>query len=220
MFDKGVRIMRRLYLELKNQRFYYFVPLIVLFLLVPLIIHASIKGRSDSFLTNCSIYIQLFVPCFAAWWPILVLKEYLHSPGKELLYVNKNHRQDTLLLKMLVLWIIYIFDVLVLFIYFKFTFMDFFWFLFVAIVAQSAFMIAVGYFLSMLFQNTFVPMILNFTYSLVFMLALLYSPLSIFYIGSFSVASSLNKTPIVVIITLIFFYGGYLMEKRLYKSSI
>ena len=81
-------------------------------------------------------------------------------------------------------------------------------------------MIALGYFLSLLFQNTFIPLIVNFAYSSIFMLAVLNSPLSIFYTGPFNNAGSLNKSAVVFVIALILFFGGYQMEKRLYKNSI
>lgn len=210
--------MRRLYLELKNQRFYYFVPPIVLFILVPLTVLAALKGGASSHFSECGTLSQLFIPSFAAWWPLLILKEYLNSPGKELLFIHKTNR-DSLYWKMIILWVFYVLHVVIVFVYFTFLF-DFVWFLFIAVISQSMFMVALGYFLSLLFQNTFIPLIVNFAYSSIFMLVLFYSPLSIFKIDSFSNTSSLNKSPVVVIIALILFFGGYQIEKRLYKNSI
>ncbi|MFA7077585.1 MAG: hypothetical protein WC147_04110 [Syntrophomonas sp.] len=210
--------MWRLYLELKNQRFYYFIPPVILFILVPLTVFATIKGGTSSHFPECGTICQLFISSFAAWWPLFILKEYLNSPGKELLFIHKLSR-DSLFLKMIILWAFYVLHVVIVFIYFTSLF-DFVWFLFIAIITQSMFMIALGYFLSLLFQNTFIPLIVNFAYSSLFMLVFLYSPLSIFEIGTFSNASSLNKSTVVVIIAFILFYGGYQMEKRLYKNSI
>jgi hypothetical protein len=210
--------MRRLYLELKNQRFYYFVPPVVLFILVPLTVLATIKSGGGSNFPECGTISQLFIPSFAAWWPLFMLKEYLNSPGKELLFVHKSGR-DSLFSRMMILWAFFVLHVVIVFIYFASLF-DFVWFLFIAIIIQSMFMIALGYFLSLLFQNTFVPLIINFAYSSIFMLVLFYSPLSIFEIGSFNNASSLSKSIVVAIIAFILFYGGYQIEKRLYKNSI
>jgi len=211
-------IMRRLYLELKNQQFYYFVPPVVLFIVVPLAVLAAIKnGAGDNF-PECAFIAQLFIPSFAAWWPLLTLKEYLNSPGRELLFVYKSGR-DSLLLKMIFLWTLYLLHVLIVFIYFAYVF-DYVWFLFIAITIQSMFMIALGYFLSLLFHNTFVPLIVNFSYTSIFVLVLLYSPLSIFQIGTSFNAGSLDKSTFVGVIALILFYGGYQLEKHLYKNSI
>jgi hypothetical protein len=208
--------MRRLYLELKNLRFYYFVPLVVLFVLVPLTVIASVKQYGPSF-PSFTVICQLYIPCFSPWWPLFVLKDYLNSPGKELLFVYKQ-RRDSLLGKTVVLWVLYVLHILVVF--FAATFLyDFVWFLFVAVVIQSMFLTALAYFLAILLQNTFVPLITTFTYSLIFMLAGGYSPLNIFTQG-LNDASSLDKSVFVFIAAVIFFYVGYQMEKRLYKNSI
>ncbi len=100
------------------------------------------------------------------------------------------------------------------FIYFTSLF-DFVWFLFIAVIVQSLFMIALAYFLSLLLQNTFFPLIINFTYSAIFNLALFTSPLSIFEIDN----DSTSKSAVVAAIAFILFYGGYQIEKRLYKNS-
>ncbi|MHB1418014.1 MAG: ABC-2 family transporter permease [Bacillota bacterium] len=209
--------MRRLYLELKNQRYYFIVPPFILFILVPLVVLTSIKGNGSNF-PECATLSQLFIPGFAAWWPIFILKEYHHSPGKELLYVYKD-KKDSLFIKMIILWALFALQVLIVFIYFT-TLFDFVWFLFIAIIIESMFMVALGYFLSMLFQNTFIPLIINFAYSSIFTLSVYNSPLSIFKINSFDNINSLSKYLVVAIIAFILLYGGYLIEKDLYKNSI
>ena len=215
MFGKGAHLMRRLYLELKNQGFYFFVPPVILFILVPLTVLATVKGGAGSNFPECATISQLFIPSFAAWWPLFILKEYINSPGKELLFVYKFGRHS-LFLKMIALWVFFALHVTIVFIYFTSLF-NFVWFLFIVIIIQSMFMIALGYFLSLLFQNTFIPLIVNFAYSSIFMLALFYSPLSIFEIGSFNNVSSLSKSPVVAVIAFILLYGGYRIEKRLYQ---
>jgi hypothetical protein len=218
VFSKGDRLMRRLYLELKNQRFYFFVPPFILFVLVPLTVLATIKSGAGSNFPECATISQLFIPSFAAWWPLFILKEYLNSPGKELLIVHKSGR-DSLFFRMIILWAFFVLLIVILFIYFNSLF-DFVWFLLIAIIIQSMFMIALAYFLSLLFHNTFIPLIINFAYSSIFMLAPVYSSLSIFEIGSFNNSGSLSKSSVVAIIAFILLYGGYQIEKRLYKNSI
>lgn len=210
--------MRRLYLEMKNQRLYYFVPPFILFILVPLMVLATIKNGTGTNFPECGYISQLFIPCFAAWWPLFILREYLNSPGKELLFVYKFGR-DNLLFKMINLWAFFVFHVVIVFIYFS-TLFDFVWFLFLIIIIQSMFMIALGYFLSLLLQNTFIPLIINFAYCSVFMLVLFYSPLSIFEMGFLETVDSISKSKVVVIIALILFYAGYKIEQKLYKNSI
>jgi len=105
--------MRRLYLELKNLRFYYFVPLVVLFILVPLTVLAALKQYGDSF-PSFSVICQLYIPCFSPWWSLFILKDYLNSPGKEVLFVYKQ-RRDSLLGKTIILWVLYVLHILAVF---------------------------------------------------------------------------------------------------------
>lgn len=209
--------MRQLYLELKNLQFYYLVPPVALFVLLPLTVIATVNNGSGGNFSECGTISQLIIPSFSVWWPLFVLKEYLNSPGKELLFVHKG--LYGLLIRMLVLWGFFALHVTVVFIYFT-TLFDYVWFLFVVVIIQSMFMIALGYFLSLLFQNTFVALIMSFSYSLVFMLALFYSPLSIFETGSFTKISSLSKSVVVAAVALVLFYMGFRIEERLHKNTI
>jgi hypothetical protein len=217
VFGKGAGLMRSLLLELKNQRGYCFVPVIVLFVLTPLVVLAMIKNGGS--FPECCTTSQLFVTSFAAWWPLFLLKEYLDSPGKELLFVYKSS-DSGLLQKMIVLWLCYLLLMVILFCYFS-TLFGFVWYLLIAVAVQSLFMIALGYSLALLCQNTFIPLIVNFAYCSVFMLAVFYSPVSIFQnFGDFTQAADLSKSPVVALIALLLFYGGYQIEKRLYKQRI
>lgn len=209
--------MRRLYLELKNQRVYYFVPLLIVFLFVPLAVLATIKGGSGNNFSEFETISQLFIPSFAVWWPIFVLKEYLDSPGKELLFVHR-YGKEFLLLKMIFLWVLFVVHVALVFVLFSFLF-NFVWYLFIAIAVQSMFMIAFAYLLSMLFQNTFVPLIASFAYSSIFMLVLYDSRLSIFGAG-FGGYDSLSKPAVISVIAVMLLSIGYQLEKKLYRNNI
>lgn len=128
---------------------------------------ATLKKAGDpfpSFVTIC----ELYIPCFAPWCLLFVLKDYLDSPGREFLFVYKQSR-DSLLRKMVILWILYVLHILLVFSAAAILY-DFVWFLFIAIIMQSFFLTALAYFLAVLLQNAFVPLITEFTYSLIFML--------------------------------------------------
>jgi Na+-driven multidrug efflux pump len=75
------------------------------------------------------------------------------------------------------------------------------------------------YFIAILLKNTFIPLIVNFTYSLIFMLAGGNLSLNIFA-ERLTDASSLGKYVWVSIAAFILLYGGLQMEKHLYKNSI
>ncbi len=211
--------MRRRYLELKNLRWHFLVPLAVLFLLIPLMVLATLRnaGGGESF-AECAIICQLFIPSFAVWWPLFVMNEYLSSPGKELLFVYKSWR-DSLMVKMIILWALFTILTLLLFLYFT-TLFNFVWFLFIAIIIQSMFLISLGNVLSLIAQNTFISLIVNFAYSSLFILVWPNSLLSIYTIGNFDHATMLVKTGIIAMVSLALLFCGYQLEKRLYKNSI
>lgn len=208
--------MDRLILELKNLRFYFFVPHITM-ILAGFGVLATLKNSTD--LAACASIIQIFVSGFAVWWPIFILKEYLHSPGKELLFVYKSAR-DNLIVKMFLLWGLYALHVVVLFIYFSTLFQPVIYLL-VATIIQSLFLIALAYVLSLLLQNTFIPLLLNFAYVFTFSMVV-YSdlPISIFTRRIPDNPGILNTSVVVLIFAGILFRVGYHIEKRLYKNSI
>lgn len=210
--------MNRLMLELKNLRFYFFIPYITM-ILAALGVLATLKGSNFKDLAACANIIQIFVSGFAVWWPIFILKEYLHSPGKELLFVYKS-RKDSLMIKMLLLWGLYAFHAVVFFFYFSTLFKPVIY-LFIATIIQCLFLIGLAYFLTLLLQNTFIPLIFNFAY--VFTLSMVVFsdlPISIFTRGVPDNPGILNTSVMVLILAGILFWAGYQMEKRLYKNSI
>lgn len=208
--------MDRLILELKNLRLYFFVPFITM-TLAGFGVLATLKNSSD--LAACASVIQIFVSGFAVWWPILILKEYLHSPGKELLFVYKS-AQDNLIVKMFLLWGLYALHAVVLFIYFSTLFQPVIYLL-IATIIQCLFLIALAYVLSLLLQNTFIPLLFNFAYVFTFSMVV-YSdlPISIFTRGIPDNPGILNISVVVLIFAGILFRVGYQREKRLYKNSI
>lgn len=209
--------MKRLILELKNLRFYFLIPYLTM-ILAALGVLATLKNSSVEDLSACAIVIQILVSGFAIWWPVLILKEYLHSPGKELLFVYKS-AQDNLIIKMLLLWGLYALHVVVLFIYFSTLFQPVIYLL-IATIIQCLFLIALAYVLALMLQNTFIPLLFNFSYVFTMSMVWFDSPISIFTKGNPGNHGILNTSVLVLILAGILFRVGYQMEKRLYKNNI
>lgn len=216
MFGKGLSLVRRLYLELKSLSGFFFVPSVVVLILTPLSVLAATESGGG--LAECGLTAQLLVPGFAAWWPLLAIREHFGA-GRELLFVYKHGIKDSLLFRMVLLWCFFAVQAAVLFAYLHLL-LGSVLLMFLAIAIQSLFLIALAYFLALMLQNTFVPLIINFSYVSVFMLAFFYSPLSIFTVGSFASRHSLSKSVVVAILASLLFCFGYQIEKRLYKDSI
>ena len=222
-WSRGLQ-MRKLYLELKNLRLLFYVPPAVLLILVPLTFQTRILPSAgilpNFWLAMFGSFLQLMITGFAAWWPILVLKDYVNSPGKELLFV---HNSGGLLPRMMVLWALYGLGTLLVFVYLTSRF-EFVWFLFSLIISQSLFMISLGYLLSLLLKNTFVSLIVNFVYVSAFLFSVMatpYSPpLNIFEVSMYDTTATLSRSIVVAVVAIAFLGWGYWIEKRLYRHSI
>jgi len=213
--------MRRFYLELKNLKTYYFAPVFIVCGLVPLIVFSEIlvnAGVDDRALIKLYAVCQMYIPWSAVWWPAFVMKEYLNSPGKELLFIYR-FGYDNLFCRMLSIWGWYCAHIMLLFIMMTFLFhqvISFFLFL----AAQSLLMIAAAYLLAMLSRNTFIPLIITFAYCLVFWL-IIHMPTSIFvYDAKPFDAAFLYKTPWLILLAAALFGFGFIIEKRIFKTKI
>ncbi len=209
--------MARLILELKNLRFYFLIPYFTM-ILAALGVLATLKNSGGKDLAACANVMQIFVSGFAIWWPVFILKEYLHAPGKELLFVYKS-AQNSLMVKMLLLWGLYALHVAVLFIYFSSLFQPVIYLL-IAIVVQCLFLIALAYVLALLLQNTFIPLLFNFAYVFTMSMVWYNSPISIFTKGIPDNPGILNTSVVILILAGLLLVAGYQIEKRLYKSNI
>lgn len=82
-----LKILERCYLQMKNMKWKFFVPLVVLYIIIPLMVYSftfSPLAPRDPNTTLVDIC-YLLVPVFSVWWLYLSLKEYLEGEGNELL---------------------------------------------------------------------------------------------------------------------------------------
>lgn len=89
--EKNLNLLWLTYYHLKSLRFLYWVPLAVLFLLLPVlsIEHVHSTGMSETTFLKTFMELQRYVPFMATWWILFGLREYAEGNGKELLYVYK-----------------------------------------------------------------------------------------------------------------------------------
>lgn len=118
MFAKGGihLIWRRIFLQLKNLRFFLLAPPVALFVVPPLILIPLIQNKSafESVYGLILQYSQTVLPLFSVWWIIFVSREYVESDGNELLYV---FRPRTLFREYLILFALYMLLLLSLFLF-------------------------------------------------------------------------------------------------------
>lgn len=214
--------MRKFYLEVKNLKIYYFMPVTIVFGLVPLIVIAEIVvngGIDVRSLAKMYEACQIYIPWFAVCWPVFIMKEYLNSPGKELLFVYR-FGYDNLVNRMLILWGWYSVHIMIMSILMAFLFHEVILF-FLFICAQSLLMIAAAYLMAMLSRNTFIPMIVTFGYCLVFWMIIRVPQFSMFVYDPKPFNSAfIHKALWLILIAALLFGFGYLLEKRLFKMKI
>lgn len=82
----------------KNIGVLRFVPFIVLNVLIPIVNIASYRqyGVSGEFQREIVSTALMFLPFFAAWWPMFFLREYIEADGNELLAFFHNKKQEAL----------------------------------------------------------------------------------------------------------------------------
>jgi hypothetical protein len=209
----------RLKLELKNLKWLYVLPILVTWALIPLLNQADYRMDNDPayLYTLVCTAAQQYLPFFASWWPILILKDYLHAPGRELLYIYRTGR-DSLLLRMLVLWAWFMLHASVLFVGYTCRFGNLLPF-FGLLCAQTLFMVALGYCVAMLAHNTFLPLLLNLCYCLTFFLLLEQSKGGIFILNDALLSEKYDiRTIWTAVSALGLFALGYLRECRLGRA--
>lgn len=87
---KVLKILERCYLQAKNMKWLFFVPLAVFYILIPLMAYAftlnpiAPQDLNSSLVDVC----YLLVPVFSVWWLYLSLKEHLEGEGNELLVMS------------------------------------------------------------------------------------------------------------------------------------
>lgn len=84
--------LRRVYLHWKSLHFQFFVPLIVLDVILPLLLYSFFReyGIDENLRDSVHELSQFFLPIFSNWWVLFILREYVESDGNELLYVCKS----------------------------------------------------------------------------------------------------------------------------------
>lgn len=104
----------RIFLHLKNLGISFFVPLIIMDVVIPILNYLVYAhyGIGDRLYTSILQYSLWFMPLASVWWPIFTMRDYIEGDGSELLYVNQNSSR---LLDTAYLFIISLLNILIIF---------------------------------------------------------------------------------------------------------
>lgn len=193
----------------------YFVPHIVLFILLPLFSAGNIGYHGQNAHAFLLIFndFQRYIPFLGCWWIILGLSDCVEGPVAS---IFKLHRKS-LLGDFILLFSWHIFHVAVLFSGYAF-FLESYWAEFPVILIQSFFFASFGFFLLIASKNTMLPFVLLLGYEMISMLsnagASLY--ISVFFTGRVTGAGQLLPyvPSIFMDITLLVISNSFLFKKK------
>lgn len=156
-------------LNMRKLGILYFVPIVVLFVLLPFLAYGQIIARGgNSAINDIFTDFQQFVPFMGCWWILFGLSDYVEGKTSELLQTYKK----SVLWDFVILFVWYTLHVTVLFAGFGFL-VDNYWKDFVLIIMQSALFASVGFFLLFLTKTMLVPFLVALFYEIFAMLTYL-----------------------------------------------
>lgn len=85
-------LIQRSILNLKNLGFLFFVPIILMDVILPVLLINSYKANSisEEFLVDIRQYCFLILPISSIYWSIFSMKDYVGEIGTEILYISSN----------------------------------------------------------------------------------------------------------------------------------
>jgi len=207
-------------LELHSLRWFFLIPVLVVYGILPLINAVMIVATSSNIMVAAQQVLedaQKIISLFVVWWPMLVLKEYLNAPGNELLFVFLK-RSNRLFTRMLMLWGAYLFFATPAFVAYALMFKGYYG-LPLAVASQSLLFLSFAYMLAIIFKNTFLPIIISVLYAV---------GCFVFKVGAFNIfvsdglffASEMTlKYAVLALLSVVFLLIGYICERRIYRGA-
>lgn len=210
---------KQFYLSMKNLGFYYFVPIIFLFIVMPYLSIAEIKeyGIDNAYL-GIAVKLEMYIPLLQSWWIVFSMKEYIEGDGNEILYTyEKNKLAKSSYIMAICLY--YILHVGVLYFAYSFVFEDML-VEYAKTVIQCMFFASSTYMLIYLLKSTTFPLMIVFIYN-IFMIFTQEGLLKILCIYTQGYRMNLfifkEKFILVLIASFVFLVVGIIMNKRFYR---
>lgn len=203
--------------HLKSIGLLFFVPLVIIDILIPTlnIMEYSKYGIGEELYIHILQYSQWFFPFFSAWWVLFVLREYIESDGNELLYV---HADRCKLKDILCLFILYIFNITILYSMYNVLFSDM-KYEFLKILSVCIFYLGITYFFTYLTKSITITLLIlifftlaNITFGSNIMIFPFYYTLE-----RVTVALYINSCLPLMLIGLALLFVGTVLNKRWLK---
>lgn len=216
--------LRLLYFEFKNMRWKYFVPLIIIYIMVPLL---SIRyAATINFVSDAATLIvppvytdfERYIPIIAVWYFTLCFREYSNQGALELVKAY-GVKQKSDLIKTIFIWLHTVALVGVLLIGYSF-YMDNMFVMFIKIIIQMLFYLSFQYFVVKVTNSVLVPAIIITTYHLIF--NFVYTKISIWnifiYYNEITKSVLLNKYGLLALMSLAMLIVGMNIDRKSYDE--
>lgn len=209
-----------LYFDFKNLRGYYFIPIFILYILIPILNVGMVKmsGSIENAYYLVFREAEKYLPIMSVWWTTFVFREYIEGDGNEILYcINKTGKLKAFQIIFIFLW--YIFHVSILFLVYS-IFWDNILLQFIKIIIQCFFFTSLMYMFIYFFKSTTISFMILLLYELfaLFMNSDFINFISIFENGKMiKLDVIISKYLIVMVLSgLLFIIGVYKNNKYYY----
>ncbi|MBZ9637734.1 ABC transporter permease [Clostridium sp. FP1] len=207
------------YFSLKNLKIYYFVPLIILYIFIPIlnIGMVNLSGNIENAYVLVFSEAEKYIPILSLWWIIFVFKEYIEEDGNEILYcIEDSGKVKIHHISLLFAW--YIIHVSVLFLIYS-LFWDNVFLEFIKTVIQCFFFTSVAYMLMYTLKSTTISFMFLLIYELlsIFINSKSFNYISIFENGEkISLQAIITKYSVFFIVGILFLIIGVYKNKKIY----
>ena len=217
-FEKHIALsFNRLIYHLKSIGLLFFIPLVIIDILIPIlnIMEYSKYGIGEELYIHILQYSQWFFPFFSVWWVLFVLREYIESDGNELLYV---HADRCKLKDILCLFILYIFNITILFSIYTVLFPNMIYEFF-KILSVCIFYLGITYFFTYLSKSITITLLIlilltlaNITFGNNKMVFPFY-----YTLDSITISLFINSYLPLILIGFLLLFAGTILNKRWLK---
>lgn len=205
-----------IYFSMKNLKTYYFIPLIFLYILIPILDFGLVNmtGNIENAYVTIFRESEKYIPILSLWWTTFIFKEYIDEDGNEILYcVEPSGKLKIHHVALIFIW--YIMHVSILFLVYG-LFWDNVLLEFLKTVIQCFFFTSLLYMLIYTLKSTIIS----------FMVILIYELLSLFinsefinYINIFGTGDRISLHTITTKYFIFFLVGILFLIVGMYKNK-
>lgn len=208
-----------IYLSFKNLKLYYFIPLVVLYIFLPVLNIGMVAMSKDLESSYLLIFreAEKYIPIMSIWWTTFIFKEYISEDGNEVLYCIDSHGKVKVF-EILIIYLLYIIHISILFLVYS-IFWDNVFFEFLKTAIQCFFFTSLAYMLIYTLKSTIISFMFLLIYELfaIFIRSELTTYISIFENGNrVTIHVIITKYLVVLLLSVVFLVIGVYKNKKFY----